>query len=224
VIVPGRRTSSRRASSSTSSRSRASSSTSSLAQCCALLAILVSCRASRSEPTGSSGAAGSSAPGNSAPGNSAVSLSAEPEHFRFAVPPAYVRHELRGEGSETLLAPPEALVQPSSTGIRVNAGNDFALEVYFQPGITALPEASPGAQRVASEKDLVVFKKADGYWFLVLRELVPEWDENERRRVACSSAGSPNTGRPDPDQRVFSRAAVEHMVAACRSLELPRLE
>ena len=187
------------------------------ALCCALLAILVSCKASRSEPTGSGTAGG-------APGNGAVALAAEPEHFRFVVPPAYVRHELRGEGSETLLAPPEALVQGGSNGIRVAAGNDFALEVYFQPGITALPEALPGAQRVASEKDLVVFKKTDGYGFLVLRELVPEWDENERRRVVCGSVGSSNGGRPEPDLRVFSRAAVEHMVAACRSLELPRLE
>jgi hypothetical protein len=191
----------------------------SLVKGCALLAILVSCKAARSEPAGSGGAAGTGAAAGSA-----LSLSAEPEHFRFVAPPADVRHELRGEGSETLLAPPEALVQAGSSGIRVDAGNDFALEVYFQPGITTLPEDSPGARRVASENDLVVFKKTDGYWFLVLRELVPEWDENERRRVVCGSAGSTQEGRSEPGLRLYSRAAVEHMVAACRSLELPRLE
>lgn len=184
----------------------------------ALLALLLGCKASRSEPTASSAA------GNSTSSSGVAPLAAEPERFRFDIPSGYVRHELRGEGSETLLAPPEARVQPASKGLRVAAGNDFALEVTLEPGMTALPEEVPGAQRVASDKDLVVFKGANGYRFLVLRELVPEWDENDRRRVLCSSAGSTPAGRPESDPRTFTRAAVEHMVAACRSLELPRLE
>ena len=182
----------------------------------ALLAILVGCKASRSEPSSTAGS------GNPPPGNPAVPLAAEPEHFRFVVPPAYLPHELRGEGSEKLLAPADAQIQTGESGIRVESGTDFALEIQFQPRLTALPAAVEGAQRVASESDVVVFQSGDGYWFLVLRELVPEWDENARRRVACGSAGA-LAARTGPDRR-FSRAAVERMVGACRSLELPRLE
>jgi hypothetical protein len=150
-------------------------------------------------------------------------LGAEPEPFRFVVPLAYLPHELRGEGSERVLAPRDAQVSAVAGEIRVEAGSDFALQIQFQPTLTSLPASAAGAQRVAAENDLTVFKSADGYWFVVLRELVPEWDESERRRVACGSAGALDpAGSPGP--RRFTHAAVERMVAACRSLELPSLE
>ena len=197
--------------------------------CCsmgALLAILMGCKGSRSEPQqttsslSNAGAPGNGGPGNGAPSNAIAQLAPEPERFRFVLPTTYVPRELRGEGSESLLAPPDAQVRSSTNGISVEAGSDFALEIQFQPTLLALPVAAEGARRAASENDVVVFKSGAGDWFLVLRELVPEWDENERRRVACGSAGAP-AGAP---QRTFSRAAVERMVAACRSLDLPRLE
>jgi len=200
----------------------------------ALLAILMGCKGSRSEPqqTPPSGT-GNGAAGNGAVSDGVAQLAPEPERFRFVLPPTYVPKELRGEGSETLLVPPEAQVRSSASGIAVEAGSDFGLEIQLQSTLAALPVAARGAQRAASEKDVVVFKSGAGYWFLVLRELVPEWDENERRRVVCqsagSSAGSGSAGEPavapaEAPQRLFSRAAVERMVAACRSLDLPRLE
>lgn len=190
-----------------------------------LLALLVGCRASQTEPTRNSegksvsGVAGSDSGSRSGNGSAVGQLAAEPESFRFVVPLTYLPHELRGEGSERVLAPRDAQVSAAAQGIRVEAGNDFALQIQFQPSLASLPSSAPGAQRVAAENDVAVFKSAEGYWFVALRELVPEWDESERRRVACASAGA-LSGEP----RRFSHAAVERMVAACRSLELPSLE
>jgi len=186
-----------------------------------LLALLASCKGSRPEPKPSSeDKSVSSVAGG---GSASTQLAAEPEQFRFVVPLAYLPHELRGEGSERVLAPRDAQVSASAGGIRVDAGSDFALQIQFQPALTSLPASAAGAQRVAAENDVAVFKSGDGYWFVALRELVPEWDESERRRVACGSAGAldpPGSGTP----RSFTHAAVERMVAACRSLELPSLE
>ena len=199
-----------------------------------LLALLVGCRGSQSEPqhnsagTSSAGTTGSPsvsdvAGGSSGVGQGVVQLAAEPEQFRFVVPLAYLPHELRGEGSERVLAPRDAQVSAGAREIRVEAAQDFALQIQFQPALTALPTSAPGAQRVAAENDVAVFKSADGYWFVALRELVPEWDESERRRVACGSAGALDPAGSGPPRR-FTHAAVERMVAACRSLELPSLE
>lgn len=199
-----------------------------------LLALLVSCKGSQPEPnhnsveTTSAGASRTSdvsnvAGGSSGLGQGVTQLAAEPEPFRFVVPLAYLPHELRGEGSERVLAPRDARVSAGANGIRVDAGNDFALQIQFQPALMSLPVSAPGAQRVAAENDLAVFKSAGGYWFVALRELVPEWDESERRRVACGSAGALDpAGSGEP--RRFPHAAVERMAAACRSLELPSLE
>jgi hypothetical protein len=199
-----------------------------------LLALLASCRGSRTEPlhnsqgTSSAGASGTSgisgiAGGSAGVGQGGIQLAAEPEQFRFVVPLLYLPHELRGEGSERVLAPRDAQVRADAHGVRVEAGNDFALQIQFQPALTALPARVAGAQRVAAENDVAVFKSADGYWFIALRELVPEWDESERRRVACGSAGALDPAGSGAPRR-FTHAAVERMVAACRSLELPSLE
>jgi hypothetical protein len=199
-----------------------------------LWALLVSCRGSQAEPNrnsaGKSSAGAAHTPnvsdvasGSAGVGQGVAQLAAEPEQFRFVVPLAYLPHELRGEGSERVLAPRDAQVSAGAREIRVEAGNDFALQIQFQPALTSLPASAAGAQRVAAESDLAVFKSEDGYWFVALRELVPEWDESERRRVACGSAGAlgpEGSGAP----RRFTHAAVERMVAACRSLELPSLE
>jgi hypothetical protein len=147
----------------------------------------------------------------------------EVERLQFALPAEFAPVELRGEGSETMRAPAGATVRSQPGRAEVEAGAEFALEVDLQPQQPELPEAPPGARRVMRESDLAVFESGGGYWFVVLRELVPEWDESERRRVVCSSAGAARKGSASEPRR-FPRTAVERMVAACRSLALPRLE
>lgn len=150
-------------------------------------------------------------------------LAAEAERLQFALPAEFVALELRGEGSETLRAPTGATVRAVQGKIEVEGGGEFALEVELQPQLLQLPSAAPGARRVLQESDVVVFEAGGGYWFLLMRELVPEWDESDRRRVLCSSAGAIRKGS-DAEPRRFPRSAVERMVAACRSLALPRLD
>lgn len=148
--------------------------------------------------------------------------STEPERFSFALPESYVKLDLRGEGSESLRAPEGSKVARTAFGFSVDGGGDFALEVVSH-GPT-LGEIS-GVARVLSESDLNVFKSEQGYSFVVVRELVPEWGDGERQRFACGSAGGAVSGAPtSASMRGFSKSAVERMVAACRTLELPRLE
>lgn len=151
--------------------------------------------------------------------------SSEPERFRFTLPGEYKKLELRGEGSETLRAPPAARVTNSDKGFSIEAGEDFALDVL--PAAPPLGELAPASvARVYSEPDVAVFKSEQGlYSFVVARELVPEWDESSRQRFACGSAGGAVRGAPTGAVvRGFAKAAVERMVAACRTLELPKLE
>jgi len=160
-----------------------------------------------------------------APAAEGAPLAAEPVRFQFALPSEYVPLELRGEGSETLRAPPDARLERVADGFNVEAGSEFALELRLPaPPAAELPGKLEGATRVVQEPDLVVFESGGGYWFLVYRELVPEWDESDRRRVACGSAGAVAAGQGGGRPRVFSRPAIEHMVATCRSVDLPRLE
>jgi hypothetical protein len=179
-----------------------------LAGCAALLA----CRATPGDPPAVDEARKSPAP-----------LAAPPERLQLTLPAEFVPLELRGEGSETLRAPAGASARSMPGRVDVEAGAEFALEIEFQPQLSQLPTAADGARPVLLEGDLAVFESAGSYWFVMLRELVPEWDESERRRVACSSAGAARKGAAS-DHRRFPRAAVERMVAACRSLALPRLE
>lgn len=148
---------------------------------------------------------------------------AEAERLHFALPAEFVPVELRGEGSETLRAPAAATVRSLPGRIQVQSGADFAVDIELQPQLSQLPAVAEGARRVMQESDLVVFETGGGYWFLMLRELVPEWDESDRRRILCSSAGAVQKGSA-PEPRRFDRAAVERMVAACRSVALPRLD
>jgi len=160
-----------------------------------------------------------------APATEGAALHAEPVRFQFALPSEYVALELRGEGSETLRAPPDARLERVDGGFRIEAGSEFALELRLPaPAAAELPSKLEGATRVVQEPDLVVFEAGGGYWFLVHRELVPEWDESDRRRMACGSAGAIAAGHGGAKPRVFSRPAIEHMVATCRSIDLPRLE
>jgi hypothetical protein len=153
-------------------------------------------------------------------------LAAEPEKFEFSVPSDYIAVQLRGEGSETLRAPADARVEQHAQFFSVEAGGAFALEVRFQALAPADLEAPIHAsERVLQDGDLLVFKWGGGYWFVVSRELVPEWDESDRRSVTCSSAGAITpAGKSGGVVRSFSRSAVEHMVAACRTVALPELE
>jgi hypothetical protein len=148
----------------------------------------------------------------------------EPERFSFVLPESDVKVELRGEGSETLRAPVGAHVATTETGSSVDAGPDFALEIVFHAP-TLSEFRGGGVARVLGEADLNLFKSAQGYSFVVVRELVPEWDESARQRFACGSAGGALRGESTgASVRGFSKAAAEHMVASCRSLEFPPLE
>jgi hypothetical protein len=120
--------------------------------------------------------------------------SSEPERFNFALPSEYQRVELRGEGSETLRLPPAARVTRSGQGFSIEAGDGFALGVMSDaPPLRELAPAS--VARVFSESDLAVFKSEQGlYSFVVVRELVPEWDDSARQRLACGSAGGAVSG------------------------------
>jgi hypothetical protein len=159
---------------------------------------------------------------------------AEPEHFSFGLPSQYVELTLRGEGSETLRVPPGASPRPIGDAYRIEAGADFALDVKRDPPpLSELKSGAVAEKPVLEQPDLLIFKARDGYQFVVIRELVPEWDESERRRFSCSSAvrtkeGSEMGQSPGvlarADAPGYSRAAVQDMVAACRSLGLPRLE
>jgi hypothetical protein len=178
--------------------------------CAAAAAVLMACRGSSADAK-KEGAAPSS----------------EPERYNFALPSNYGKVELRGEGSETLRAPVGARVTRTAEGFSVEAGSDFALEVSADaPPLAELTGRVEGAgvARVVAEPDLAVFKSAQGYSFVVVRELVPEWDESQRQRFACTGAGGVPAGSPGAAPRVFPKVAMENMVAACRTMELPPLE
>ncbi len=148
---------------------------------------------------------------------------AEPERFNFVVPNDYVKTELRGEGSESLRAPPDARVTRDGDRFALESGSDFSIEVLS--GAPPLADFGAGVAPVFREADLLIFKSGSGYSFVLVRELVPEWDEAERQRLACGSAGGAvRPGVTRADGGGYSKAAVEAMVAACRSLELPKLE
>jgi hypothetical protein len=149
----------------------------------------------------------------------------EPERFTFALPESFVPVELRGEGSETLRAPAGARVTRTDGGFEIKAGPDFDLELVSHAPTLGELAAPPSVARVFSETDLSMFKSEQGYSFVTVRELVPEWDESARQRFACGSAGGVvRGGSGAASARGFSKAAAENMVASCRTLELPALE
>jgi hypothetical protein len=175
------------------------------------LALLVACHEAAREPERE---------------NRPLSPASTVERFSFALPPDYVKVELRGEGSESLMAPKGARVTHPGKTFRIEAGDDFALDVALESPALSEFKAAPGVARVLTDPDTGVFKSGQaGYSFVVVRELVPEWDESQRQRFACGSAGGAvSEGAIRADGRSFSKAATQSMVAACRSLELPPLE
>lgn len=146
--------------------------------------------------------------------------------FDVPLPSGFELVQLRGEGSERMRAPSGARVRRTSRGFLVEAGADFAVEVV--PDAAALNDlvTPTGVSRVVSSEDARVFESPDGaYTFVVVRELVPEWDEERRHRFSCGSAGGGvSEAATRADKRGFTKAAAQIMVAACRTLELPKLE
>ncbi len=164
--------------------------------------------------------------GQKASAEQAPGLASEPVRFSFELPSSYVPVELRGEGSETLRAPAGARVTPVGNGFRVEAGPEFALEITSRaPAMSELMASVVSGRRVIDEQELLVFASGSGHALVVLRELVPEWDETERQRFACASSGAlPSPSGSGAEVQGFSKSAVQNMVAACRSLALPKLE
>ncbi len=153
----------------------------------------------------------------------AAAASARPEAFSFLLPADYVSLELRGEGSERIQVPPGTQLRRAGEAFVLEAGPDFALQVEpASPSLGELRAALAGAPIVFEGEDLLIVEQGGGHAFVVVRELVPEWDESDRRRLACSSTGFRAGSGKSP--RPFARAAIDRMVAACRSLDLPTLE
>ena len=155
-----------------------------------------------------------------------AAAAARDSSFDVSLPSGFELVQLRGEGSEHMRAPSGARVQRTERGFLVEAGPDFAVEVV--PDAAALSDlvTPSGVSRVVSAEDARVFEWPDGaYSFVVVRELVPEWDEERRHRLSCGSAGGGVSETAlRADRRGFTKAAAQIMVAACRTLELPKLE
>jgi hypothetical protein len=153
---------------------------------------------------------------------------AKAEQFSFKLPPSFFPLELRGEGSETLQVPVGTRVEQQGNTFKLEASPEFALVVEGSaPPFEQIKAELASARVVFEGDDVVVVERGSGYAFVALRELVPEWDESDRRRISCSSAGFERAGSKAgalANARSFSRPAIEAMVAACLSLELPKLE
>jgi hypothetical protein len=146
----------------------------------------------------------------------------ETETFHFGAVGGLSPIELPGAGSEVLLAPPGTEVSAVESGFALRAGADFAIDVApAAPQLAEIEARLSPSDVVVKQEDLLVYGRAGAYRFAVVRQLVPEWDEDDRRRFSCASAGALSLRADAP---AFPRAAVERMVAACRALELPRLE
>jgi hypothetical protein len=153
----------------------------------------------------------------------AAAASAKPEAFSFVLPADYVPLELRGEGSERIRVPPGTTLGRAGEAFTLEAGPEFALQVEpSSPPLSELRASLSGAKVVFEGDDLLIVEQGGGHAFVVVRELVPEWDESDRRRLSCSSAGFKAGSGKSP--RPFGRAAIDRMVAACQSLDLPTLE
>jgi hypothetical protein len=153
----------------------------------------------------------------------AAAASAQPGAFSFVLPADYVALELRGEGSERLRVPPGTRLGRAGDAFTLDAGPEFALQVEpSSPSLSELRGSLSGAKIVFEGEDLLIVEQGGGHAFVVVRELVPEWDESDRRRLSCSSAGFKAGSGKSP--RPFDRTAIDRMVAACQSLELPTLE
>jgi hypothetical protein len=152
-----------------------------------------------------------------------AAASAKPEAFSFVLPPDYTAIELRGEGSERIQVPPGTQLGRAGDAFTLEASPEFALQVDpASPSLSELRASLSGAKIVFEGDDLLIIEQGGGHAFVVVRELVPEWDESDRRRLSCSSAGFEAGSGKSP--RPFSRTAVDRMVASCRSLDLPTLE
>lgn len=146
----------------------------------------------------------------------------EPRKFKFDLPPAHTRLWLRGEGSEQLLAPPGARVDKKGEQFLVNASKSFQLVVRTTSDpLNNIERRLNLFKTVLRADDTLIVQNESGFAFVVVRELVPEWDESDRRRLSCSSAGLLEGHAPFT---TYAQKEIEAMVATCRSLALPSLD
>jgi hypothetical protein len=186
-----------------------------------LLLAVSACRSAPAELTSAvrSAARGQGGSVSRGQGGSAAQGSAP----RFSVPPDYVRRSLRGEGSESLLAPAAATVSSTTGGAQV-LSDPLALEVHWAadqlPASRWAPPRGAGYEVVYSDESVLLVRGPAGAAARVLLELVPEWDSTETRHVACSTVGWGDGDAP----RWVPQENAERVVASCLSLSLPALD
>lgn len=146
-----------------------------------------------------------------------------PRHvFSVPVPPTYQPVVLRGVGSEFIKAPPQTVVRQEQGKFLIAGGAGFELRVQTAaPSVKALALRFEKRSIVLQADDALILKEKDGYAFVVIRQLVPEWDESDRRQYSCFTPGLLTEGVP---LTTFAASEVGTMVAACRTLSLPVLE
>ncbi len=88
------------------------------------------------------------------------------------------------------------------------------------PPLAVLVAGLPKQAVALRTDDAVLVRQGDGFAFAVVRELVPEWDETDRRHLSCSSPGLLEGSAT----QTTSKRAASAMVAACRTLSLPTLD
>lgn len=141
-------------------------------------------------------------------------------HWSFRSAEPSERLLLRGVGSESLLAPEGATVSERPGGVQVTHGA-FSLAVGFDAPAFGELLGSLAPRSIAYRDDsTLVVQIRDGFAAAVVVERSPEWEPSDVRRMLCATEGwepgqAPTRGVP--------REAVQAAVAACHSLQLPRL-
>lgn len=131
------------------------------------------------------------------------------------------RIELRGEGSESLMAPRGAALSVARDEVSVSH-EAFSLRLSFSsPPLRELLGPLPSRSVVYRDDSTLIAQIGDQFAAAVVVERAPEWDPSDARRLLCTTAGweagrLPTSGLP--------RDSVQAAVAACHTLQLPSLQ